>query len=901
MSVRNLEFLLRPASLAIIGASQRSQSVGKVLASNLFRGGFQGPIMPVHPRSEAVEGVLAYRDVAALPRTPDLAVIATPPDTVAPLIHELGARGTKAAVIVTAGFGAAGEDGKASRQAVLDAARPHCLRIVGPNCLGLQVPALGLNASFGHIQAARGGLAFVTQSGAMVTAMLDWTAPKGIGFSQVVSLGDMADVDFGDMLDYLAIDPATRAVLLYVEAITDARKFMSAARAAARVKPVIVIKAGRYEEGARAAASHTGALAGADEVYDAAFRRAGMLRVRTLDELFSAAETLSSGIRVRGDRLAIMTNGGGLGVLACDALAERGGKLADLPDHVIGRLDAVLPPTWSRSNPIDLIGDATGERYAAAIECLLEDRSADALLVLHCPVAVADASEVAAAVVGAVKGARRPVLAAWPGDFAGAKARKVLAGNGLAVYQTPEDAVSAFTHLVTHQRNQALLMETPESLPEGVRPDREAARAGIEAALADGRNWLTEPEAKQVLAAYGIPVVPTRIAADSDEAALAAEALGFPVALKILSPDITHKSDVGGVLLQLENAAVVRAAGEGLLARVRRLQPEARIAGLTVQTMIERGEAHELILGAKVDRQFGPIILFGAGGTAVEVVRDRAVALPPLNLTLARQLMADTRIHALLQGYRDRPAAAIDGIALALVRLSQLVSEIAEVVEVDINPLLADSDRVIALDARIKVAPAEGPAERRLALRPYPEELSETIQLADGHPVRLRPIRPEDEPSLQEGFKKLTEHDVRMRFFAPMKALDHRLAARLSQIDYDREMAFVAYDPEIGAGDLWGVVRCHSDPDKARAEFAITVRSDRKQRGLGSALMNKLVDFCREQGVGELWGDVLTENRAMIALAKRFGFRERRNPDEAGVTRATLTLGRIDPDQSGNG
>ncbi len=901
MSVRNLEFLLRPASVAIIGASHRPQSVGKVLASNLFRGGFQGPIMPVHPRSVAVEGVLAYRDVAALPRAPDLAVIATPPETVASLVHELGARGTKAAVIVTTGFGAAGEDGKACRQAVLDAARPHCLRVVGPNCLGLQVPALGLNASFGHIQAESGGLAFVTQSGAMITTMLDWAAPKGIGFSEVVSLGDMADVDFGDMLDYLAIDPATRAVLLYVEAITDARKFMSAARAAARIKPVIVIKAGRFEEGARAAASHTGALAGADEVYDAAFRRAGMLRVQTLYELFSAAETLSSGIKVRGDRLAIMTNGGGLGVLACDALAEHGGKLAELPDSLIERLDAVLPPTWSRSNPIDLIGDATGARYAAALECLLEDKSADALLVLHCPVAVADSSEVAAAVISALKGSRRPVLAAWPGDFAAAEARRMLAGQGLAVYQTPEDAVSAFAHLVTHQRNQALLMETPESLPKGITPDRDAARAAIAGALADGRDWLTEPEAKDVLAAYGIPVVPTRIAADSHEAARAAETLGFPVALKILSPDITHKSDVGGVLLQLENAAVVRAAGEGLLARVRRLQPEARITGLTVQTMIERGEAHELILGAKVDRQFGPVILFGAGGTAVEVVRDRAVALPPLNLNLARQLMADTRIHALLQGYRERPAAAIDEIALALVRLSQLVAEIAEVVEVDINPLLADSDRVIALDARIKVAPAEGPAQRRLALRPYPEELAETVQLSDGHPVRLRPIRPEDEPSLQEGFKKLSEQDVRMRFFAPIKALDHRTAARLSQIDYDREMAFVAYDPEVGSTDLWGVVRCHADPDKARAEFAITVRSDRKQRGLGSALMTKLVDYCREQGIGEVWGDVLSENRAMIGLAKRFGFKERRDPDEAGIARVTLAIGGFDRDQGGTG
>lgn len=896
MTIRNLKFLFEPESIALIGASTKPGSVGRVLAQNLFNSGFQGPVMPVHPKHRAVEGVLTYPGVAELPLVPDLAVIATPPDTIPGLIAELGEHGTRAAVVITAGVGAGGtEGGRNLRQEMLDASRPYTLRIVGPNCLGLLLPGQGVNASFSHIAPKDGDLAFITQSGAMVTSMLDWAAPRGIGFSKVVSLGDMADADFGDLLDYLALDRRTRAILLYIETITDARKFMSAARVAARIKPVIVIKGGRFAEGARAAASHTGALAGSDAVFDAAFRRAGMLRATTLAELFEAAETLSQGLKVPGDRLAILTNGGGLGVLATDALIELGGRLAELSDETIARLDGVLPPTWSRNNPVDIIGDAPGARYAAALEALIEDRNADAILVLNCPTAVADPLDAAEAVVETVERKRFPVFASWLGDSAARPGREKLTENGIANYRTPEAAVSAFMHLVQYRRNQEMLMETPASLPDLFERQAGMAAEAIQAALADGREWLSEAEVRTVLAAYGIPTVPSRTAATPEEAAEAAGALGFPVVLKIQSPDITHKSDVTGVLLELENRNAVRDAAEGMLARLARLMPEARLTGFTVQQMVERKGAFELILGIGQDALFGPVILFGQGGTAVEVVKDRALALPPLNINLARRLMAETRVHRLLSGYRDRPPAALAEIELVLVKLSQLAADQAELLELDINPLLADSKGITVLDARVRVAHAKGPAQARLAIRPYPSELEQRLVLDDGVEIALRPIRPEDEPALRAGFEKLSPSDVRMRFFAPLKELDHRLASRLSQIDYTREMAFVAYDPEAGDGDFWGVVRINSDPDGTRAEFAVVVRSDIKRRGLGRTLLEQIIAYSRDQGIAEIWGTVLAENKPMLALAQKLGFSVAAEPEDPTVMKVVLDLTRDRP------
>jgi len=899
MSVRNLDALFRPSSIAVIGASRRAGSVGAVLARNLFAGGFDGPVMPVNPKAQSIGSTLAYGSIAELPVVPDLAVIATPPATVPGLIAELGARGTRAAVVVTAGFGEGDgpADGTALRQAMLDAARPHLLRVLGPNCLGLMAPHHGVNASFGHIAPLPGDLAFVSQSGAIATAVLDWATHRGIGFSHVVSLGDMADVDFGDMLDWLAADGRTRAILLYVEAITHARKFMSAARIAARTKPVVVIKGGRTEAAARAAASHTGALAGSDAVYDAAFRRAGMLRVFDLAELFDAVETLASRLHVDGDRLVILTNGGGTGVLATEALGDAGGTMASLSADTMAQLDTTLPPTWSRGNPVDIIGDATGERYARALDATLADPGKDAVLVMNCPTAVADPVDAAEAVVRSVEetakrvGRRPPILTCWLGEGAAAAARRLFAEHRIPSYATPGQAARAFMHLVRYRRNQALLMETPPALPQDFAPDPAKAKAVIAAALAEGRSMLTEPESKQVLEAYRIPVVQTRsVAADPDAAAEVASGFPGPVALKILSPDITHKSDLGGVRLNLQGAEEVRVAAREMLTTIAKAAPGARLLGFTVQEMARKPDAHELILGIGQDRLFGPTILFGHGGTAVEVLRDSAVALPPLNTVLARDMMVRTRVWRLLQGYRARPRADLDEVAFTLVKLSQLAADLSEVAELDINPLLADAAGVVALDARIRVQPPLPPGTPRFAIRPYPQHLVQHLSLRDGCDFTLRPVRPEDEPAMREMLLRSSAEDIRLRFFGPMR-LDHEFAARLTQIDYDREMALVAEAEEGGCPVLLGTVRIVADPDNVAAEYGIMVRSDLKGQGLGYRLMTEIIAYSRSRGLERISGEILRENATMLRMAEELGFKCEAVPDEPGLVKVTIALG----------
>ncbi|TXL80289.1 bifunctional acetate--CoA ligase family protein/GNAT family N-acetyltransferase [Vineibacter terrae] len=890
MSIRNLDALFAPSSVALIGAGARPGSVGAVIARNLFRSGFAGPVMPVNRRPQTVEGVEVHPDIASLPQAPDLAVIATPPATVPGVIAELGARGTRGAVVITAGLGAAAPDGgKSLRQQMLDAARPHLMRIVGPNCIGIMVPGIGLNGSFAHIAPRKGDIAFLTQSGAMVTAVLDWATTRGIGFSHFVSLGDMADVDFGDMLDYLAADPDTHAVLLYIEAITNARKFMSAARACARLKPVVVIKAGRHTEGARAAASHTGALAGADAVYDAAFRRAGALRVYQMHELFNAVETLALSRPVAGDRLAILTNGGGPGVLATDALIDSGGRLAELSPQTRAQLDKVLPPTWSRSNPVDIIGDAPGSRFADALQAMLQDKGMDAILVLNCPTAIASSSEAAAAVIDTVKGSRRPVFTSWLGDSAAAESRAMFGAHRIPTFFTPEQAIGGFMYMVRHRRAQELLMEVPPSVPEAFTPDTEAANAVIRRVVAEGRPWLSEAEAKSVIAAYGIPIVETRIVATPEAAAQAAAAFKVPVALKILSRDITHKSDIGGVVLNLEGADAVRAAADSMHRHIGTVRPEARLEGFTVQPMVNRAEAYELIVGMVNDVQFGPVVLFGHGGTGVEVINDKALALPPLNMKLAREMMAQTRIFKLMQGFRGKPAVALDDVALCLIKLAQLVADCPEIEELDINPLLADEHGVVALDARIKVAPAAGDGASRLAIRPYPRALEQELQLRDGTRVPIRPVRPEDGPGMHRLFGKMAPEDIRLRFFTPMKTLPAPLAARLSQIDYDREMALVATESTAHDAEALGAVRIAADPDNERAEYAILVRTDMKGRGLGYALMRRMIDYARERGIGEIFGDVLRENHPMLKLCRDLGFTAAPTEDPT-VVRMSLPL-----------
>jgi len=895
MSVRNLDKLFNPESVALIGASPRPGSVGTVIARNLRRAGFAGEVMFVNPNHSKIDGFIVHPSIASLPRPPDLAVIATPAETVPSLIGELGERGTRAAVIITAGFAELGDRGRSLQQAILDAAKPLLMRIIGPNCVGIMVPRVGLDATFSHLPASAGDIAFISQSGAMVTAMLDWAVSRSIGFSHVVSLGGMADVDFGDMLDYLAADPHTRAILLYVEGLTHGRKFMSAARAAARIKPVLVLKAGRSNAGSRAATSHTGVLTGTDAVYDAVFRRAGMLRVGTMAELFDAAETLALTHEQVGDRLAILTNGGGAGVLAADALVAAGGRLAELSQNTIAGLTRRLPASWSRGNPIDIIGDAPGTRYADALAVLISDAEVDAILVLNCPTALAEPEEAARAVIDAVGAAEprvlrdRNVITAWLGEHSAKAARQLFAKARIATYETPDSAVGAFMHRVHHRRNRELLMETPPARADPFEANQRAARSVIATALAAGQGWLDTEATAAVLAAYGIPLAASLAADDPDQAAYVATSVGFPVALKISSPDITHKTDVGGVVLNLHDADRVRREAAAMVERVRAARPEARVEGFLVQPMIGRPGALELLVGLVEDPVFGPLVLFGQGGTAVEVVDDSSLELPPLNGSLAHRLMARTRVWRLLQGYRGQPPAKIEAVTEMLIRLGQLAADHPEIRELDINPLLADAVGIIALDARLRVAPAQGPSARRLAIAPYPQHLETAERLRDETSLRVRPLRPEDEPMLHDLAAHMSHEDLRLRFFTPVRGLTHAVAARLSQLDYDRELALLAEHDDMAVG----VVHFFADPDNLRAEYAIAVRSDWKGRGLGYLLMKRLIDVAKQRGIGELVGDVLRENEPMLQMCGELDFTIAPDPRDAGVMLVRKQLAEI--------
>ena len=866
MTIRHLDKLLSPTSVAVFGASDAPGHVGTVVWRNLRAGPFAGPLMPVNPRLRELDGVAVAARVAALPAVPDLAVLCTPPHTVAPLVAELGALGCKAAIVITAGLT------PSQKQAALDAARPHLLRLLGPNCLGLLSPRIGLNASFAHVDALPGPLAFVSQSGALLTAVLDWARPRGIGFSHMVSLGEHCDVDFGDLLDHLGSDPHTRAILLYIESIESPRKFMSAARAAARNKPVIVVKAGRSSRGARAAQSHTGALAGSDIVHDAAIRRAGMVRVDTLQGLFTAAETLARLKPDSSERLTIMTNGGGAAVMAADAADALGVALAEPGEALLQRLDAVLPANWSHANPVDIIGDAPVSRYTAALQALLSDADTGTLLFVHAPTAIVRSEDIARACVPLLREAPGRVMSCWLGDGAVATARRLFEEAGAADHATPEDAVQAFAVLQAWRRNQAQLLEAP-SASENPVPDLDRARAVMQQALDDGREWLTEPEAKAVLAAYGVPVVRTvEVPPEPQAAADAAGELGYPAVLKILSPQITHKTDVGGVKLDLADAAAVARAADEMLAAVRQARPDARIDGFAVQAMARRPHAQELIVGAHVDPVFGPVILFGQGGTAVEVAADAAVALPPLNRSLARELVSRTRVARLLAGYRDHPPVAQAALQDVLVAVSQMLADLPHLAELDINPLWADEHGVLALDARIRVAAEPVAGAQRFAIRPYPQQWVRKLAW-DGREIVLRPIRPEDEDQHRRFIERLDPEDVRMRIFHTRRVRPRRVVAGVVLIDYDRETAFIAAARDAaGQPHTLGVARAVRDPDNTEAEFAVIVRSDLKGRGLGHLLMQLLIEHARASGTPRLVGQVLRDNQAMRDLACSLGF-----------------------------
>lgn len=894
MSTYRLESLFAPKSLALAGASPRERSLGRIVLANIRNGGFKGPIQLVNPRYPEVDGIATLASIDDLDPVPDLLVLTVPPLEVPRSIAAAGARGVKGVVVISAGLGHG--PGSLAEQAV-QAARAHGIRILGPNCLGLLVPSINLNASFATRNAKVGDLALISQSGAIAASLVEWAANRSIGFSAVASIGDAIDVEFGDLLDYFAMDRKTRAILMYVESITDVRKFMSAARGAARVKPVIVVKSGRHTLGARAAATHTGALAGSDAVYDAAFRRAGLLRVLDLDELFAAAETLGHLSPFDGKRLAMLTNGGGIGVLAVDRLVDYGGRLATLSEERIAALDKVLPPTWSKANPVDIIGDADADRYRAALEQLVADPGNDAVLVMNCPTALASAADSAAAVVDVIQRergraySRKPVLTVWVGD--NGDATRVFDAAGVPHYATETEAIRGFMHIVRYREAMEALMETPPSVPDQFVSDAEVAKTVVADAIAEGKTWLDPLDIETLLTAYGIPIAPSFLATNGREAAEAARpflAKGQAVVLKILSPDIIHKSEINGVRLNVLTEDSVREETEDILRRARAAKPNARITGVTVHPMYVRPKARELIVGAADDPTFGPVIVFGRGGTAVEVINDKALALPPLDMKLAGDLINRTRVSRLLAGYRNVPPADRRALELMLVKLSQLLADIPEVREVDLNPVLADENGVIAVDARVMVAPVAAGARSRFAVKPYPKEWERRpkLEIWDGLDVLVRPVRPEDEELYLKFFKHVGENDLRLRFFAPVKEFSHTFIARMTQIDYARAMVFIAIDENTG--EMLGGVRIHSDANYEKGEYAVLVRSDLKGRGLGWVLMLQMLEYARTEGLKMVEGQVLRDNTTMLKMCTELGFRTEHDPDDPGVCRVVLDL-----------
>lgn len=893
MTIRNLDFFFQPKSITLVGASERPGSIGLHVAENILRAGFDGQIGFVNPRHTSILGRPCYASSEHLPFVPQLAVVATPPHAVPGVVDDLGRKGCRAAVVITAGV--TGD----LAQAMREAARPYLLRIIGPNCLGVQIPYLKLDASFAQTFAKPGDIALVSQSGAITAAMLDWAQVESVGFSHVVSIGDAADVDLGDMLDYLAGEVMSRAVFLYIEGITQAAKFMSAARRCSRAKPVIAIKSGRHPEGAKAALSHTGAMAGSDNVFSAALRRAGILRVLDLHEMFESAEVIARVRSVAGSRLAIVTNGGGTGVLAADTLADLRGTLAQLEQKTLDALDKVLPPTWSHGNPVDIIGDAGPERYRAAIGEVMRDRNTDAVLVMNVPTALASSVEAARATVDAVKegrklGSAKPVLASWLARSTAGEVMPLFREAKIPDFVTPGAAVRGIIQLARYGAAQAELMQTPPALPAEMHFDYNAVEAGIGLALNEGRKLMTEPEAKAVLEAYGIPTVPTRVATTPEEAARAAAELlraYSSVVVKILSPDITHKSDIGGVRLDLTSAAEAEKVTRQMLADIRALRPGANLKGVTVQPMVRRPDAYELILGITDDNTFGPVILFGAGGTGVEAIGDTAMALTPLDLKLAKDLIESTRIYSLLKGYRGRQAVDLNGLALCLVKLSSLAVQHPAIRALDINPLLADEKGLLALDARIEVEdPVKYPATPP-AIRPYPVQWETHARLLDGEEVFIRPIRPDDERFYTEFMSRTTPEDIRLRLLMPMREVSHQFLARMTQIDYAREMAFVALRNKAnGEPEMLGVVRFFADPDYEKAEYAVLARSDLKGHGLGWVLMLHLIRYARSEGLKALYGTVLHENATMVQMCEELGFEVKRDPDDPMLYAVTLDL-----------
>ncbi len=874
MGQHYLKRLFEPKSVVVFGASDRPDAVGSLVFKNMLESGFTGDVYPINPKRDEVQGRKAYPSLEALAKPIDLAVITTPAHTVPGIIEDCGEHGVKAAVIISAGFREVGPEGMKLEKAVVENARRYGIRFIGPNCLGIMRPDIGLNVTFNKGSARAGNVALVSQSGAICTAILDWAEPNGIGFSAVVSTGISADLDFGDVLDYLVNDPKTDSILLYIEGIHNARSFMSAIRAVARVKPVIALKVGRHTIGSKAAMSHTGALAGADDVFDAALRRAGAVRGIRIGHLFSNASTLDAGFRAKGERLCIITNGGGPGVMASDRAADLRIPMAELSDATRARLNEVLPPTWSHGNPVDVIGDAPPERYAAAVDVCLADPAVDGLLVILTPQAMTAPREVAERISEIAHRHDKPVLCSWMGQTQVAEGRKALVEAGLPTFHTPEAAVEAFYSLTAYYRNQQLLLQAPGPIYQRVPPDVEGARLIIEGALAEGRKVLSESESKAILGAFHIPTARAVVVRSPNEALVQAESMGLPVALKVNSPDITHKSDAGGVRLGINTAQGVRSAYNDIVQSVRKNRPDARLDGVTIEPMMQRPNGRELLVGISTDPVFGPVITFGAGGITVEVMGDRAVMLPPLNRFLAKDLIQRTRVAKMLGAFRHMPAGDVQALENVLLRVSEIACELPWVKELDINPLLMDESGAIAVDARVVVDYHSSTQARygHMAIYPYPTHLVTRWQLPDGTDMVIRPIRPEDAEIEQDFVRKLSEQAKYFRFMQSIDELTPAMLARFTQIDYDREMAFIAVVDRDGVEEEIGVSRYVTNPDMTTCEFALVVADAWQHKGVAHRLMDALIETARTRGLKLMEGEVLAANHNMLSFVRSLGF-----------------------------
>ncbi len=876
MGQYNLNRIMKPRRVAVVGASEKEGTIGNALMRNLLEGGFSGTILPVNPKYKTIHGLSAYEAVADLEPGTDMAVVAVPIRTVPQVIVECIKKKIGGAVVISAGGKEVGEEGSEIERKILEAARPSGFRIIGPNCLGVIRPGCNLNTTFVSGMPAAGNLAFVSQSGAICSSILDLAFKEHIGFSHFVSIGSMIDVDFGDMIDYLGNDYTVKSILLYIESITNFRKFMSAARSVSRVKPIIVLKAGRSSAGAKAAASHTGALVGEDAVYDVAFKRAGIVRVDTIEELFDCAELMGKQPRPGGSRLAIVTNGGGPGVMAADFLSLHGHDPAPLRPETMAKLDEILPTCWSRNNPIDILGDATVERFRQALEICLAAKEFDGILAILAPQAMTQPFLVAEALVKTMKGHKYPIFTCWMGGRSTEAAVELLNKEGIPTFETPERAISAFLHMVVYAKNHEMLMEVPPKLTRTIDFHKKKVEEVLSWNTSSG--FLPDSDAWNVLEAYGLPMIRTERADVEEQAVRVGRTLGYPLVMKLNSSEITHKTDAGGVCLDLRSEADIRSAFQRIIASAARYKQGARIEGVTIQPYLSNPD-YEILLGAKRDSDFGPVILFGMGGIFTEILKDRALALPPMNRLLARRMMQETKAYALLKGYRNRPAANLELLEEMILRLSQLLIDFPQIEELDMNPVLVKDGKPVAVDARILVSPMDVPSSLHLVIGPYPSDNEYHLVTENGLRIFVRPVIPEDAPLFVDLFKVLSPTTIYFRFFGALKELRPEMLARFTQIDYDREIALVAIDEDSETERMLGVARVMGDPDGVTGEFAVLVGDAWQGKGIGAALLRKLLLIAEKRGFKYIHGIVLRENVKMLALGKKMGFTIKKGED----------------------